>query len=144
MAFRGHFEHSLDAKNRLSLPAKFRAAFSDGLVVGKWLDPCIAIFTPEGFDSFTATVIPTLNPLSKERRKLEGFFAHGFFDYELDSAGRITLPATLLKQADIEKEVVIGGTIDRVEVWDRATHAARTDELAAEVNDIAEGLPHPS
>ena len=53
MAFRGHFDHSLDAKNRLSIPAKFRAAFSSGLVLSKFLEPCIAIWTPDGFERFT-------------------------------------------------------------------------------------------
>jgi MraZ protein len=57
VAFRGHFEYSLDAKNRLTIPAKFRASFSDGLVLAKWLDPCVAIFTPDGFDQFNDSFI---------------------------------------------------------------------------------------
>ena len=144
MAFRGHFDHSLDAKNRLSIPAKFRASFSDGLVVGPWLDPCVAVFTPEGFEKFTVDVIPNLHPLRSERRKIESFFAQRFFDADLDSAGRITLGPSLLAHANIEKDVVVGGTRNRLEIWDRDLWAERTTELAAEVNDIAEGLDHPS
>ena len=55
VAFRGQFDYSLDAKNRLNIPPKFRAAFSDGVVLAKWLEPCVAIWTPEGFDEWTQT-----------------------------------------------------------------------------------------
>ena len=96
MAFRGHFEYQLDAKNRLNIPAKFRASFSGGLVLARWLDPCIAIFTPEGFDRFNESFIGDMHPLSPERRRLTRFFSGGSFDAELDSAGRVTLNAALL------------------------------------------------
>src|SRR5918995_65891 len=53
LAFRGHFDYSLDAKNRLTVPTKFRAAFSSGIVLAKGLEPCIAIWTPDAFDTWT-------------------------------------------------------------------------------------------
>jgi transcriptional regulator MraZ len=144
LAFRGHFDHSLDAKNRLSVPAKFRAAFSSGLVLSKYLDPCIAIWTPDEFERFTESYIRGLNPLSRERRHLTAFFAHNSFDSELDSAGRVTLNPALLEHAGIGKEVVIAGTHDHLEVWDGDRWRSHQGELGTGVVDLAEGLEHPS
>ena len=91
MAFRGHFEYSLDAKNRLNIPPKFRAAFSDGLVLMKWFDPCLAVFTPEGFEKFTNSFLPDLNPISPERRQLTRHLAGSAFDMDLDAGiGEVT------------------------------------------------------
>ena len=144
LAFRGHFEYSLDAKNRLTIPAKFRASFSDGLVLAKWLDPCVAIFTPEGFENFQDSFIPGMHPLSSERRALTRWFAGGSFDVDLDSAGRVTLNAPLLEHGSISKDVVVIGAVDHLEVWDRSRHASDSGDLFAQVNKIAESLGHPS
>ena len=144
MAFRGHFEYSLDAKNRLTIPAKFRASFSDGLVLAKWLDPCVAIFTPEGFDNFQDSFLPDMHPLSADRRKLTRFFSGGSFDVELDSAGRVTLNGELLKHAGIAKDVVVIGSGDHLEVWDGPSYAADQTDLPDQVAQIAESLGHPS
>ena len=144
MAFRGHFDYSLDAKNRLTVPTKFRAAFSSGIVLAKGLEPCIAIWTPEAFEEWTHSFLSNLNPVSAERRKLTRFFAGSSFDAELDSAGRITVNGPLLAHARIEKEVVIVGNLDHLEVWDRATWASDQDQLADEIVGIAESLGHPS
>ena len=144
MAFRGHFDHSLDAKNRLTVPTKFRAHFSSGIVLAKGLEPCITLWTPEEFDGWTSSFLSNLNPVSAERRKLTRFFAGSSFDVELDSAGRVTLNAPLLAHARIEKEVVLVGNLDHLEVWDRSTWQSDQDQLADEIVGIAESLGHPS
>ena len=144
MAFRGHFDYSLDAKNRLNIPAKFRASFSDGLVLARWLDPCVAVFTPKGFDDFNESFIGDMHPLSPERRRLTRFFSGGAFDVELDSAGRVTLNAQLLEHAGIEKEVVVIGNVDHLEIWDRSRYAADQTDLPDHVARIAESLGNPS
>src|SRR3954451_16422994 len=109
MAFRGHFEYSLDAKNRLTIPAKFRASFSDGLVLAKWLDPCVASFNPEGVGRFHDSFMPGMHPLRSDRRRLTRFFSGGSFDAELDSAGRLTLGSGLIEHAGIAKDLVVIG-----------------------------------
>ena len=109
MAFRGHFDYSLDAKKRLNVPPKFRASFSGGVVLAKALEPCVAIWTPDGFEQWTESFLSRLGPLSPERRKLTRFFAGSSFDAELDSAGRVTLNQALLDQASVQKEVVVVG-----------------------------------
>jgi MraZ protein len=144
LAFRGHFDYSLDAKNRLTVPPKFRAAFSSGIVLAKGLEPCIAVWTPDEFDSWTDSFLKDLNPVSAERRKLTRFFAGSSFDVELDSAGRVTLNAPLLTHAGIAKEVVIVGNLDHLEIWDRKQWLADQEQLTDEIVGIAESLGHPS
>jgi len=144
LAFRGHFDYSLDAKNRLTVPTKFRASFSSGIVLAKGLEPCITVWVPEEFDNWTNSFLSNLNPVSAERRKLTRFFAGSSFDVELDSAGRVTLNAPLLAHAGIAKEVVMVGNLDHLEVWDRKTWESDQKQLADEIVGIAESLGHPS
>jgi MraZ protein len=144
LAFRGHFDYTLDAKNRLNIPSKLRPAFSDGLVLSRYLEPCVAIWTPEGFETWTESFLGALNPLSAERRKLTRFFAGGSFDAELDAGGRVTLGAPLLEYAGLKKDVVVVGNIDHLEVWDRDAYHAEQRELGPAVVEIANALGHPS
>ena len=144
MAFRGQFDFSLDAKNRLNVPAKFRPAFSDGVVLAKALEPCVAIWAPQAFEAWTDSFLSNLNPVSAERRKLTRYFTGNSWDVELDSAGRVTLIAPLLKHAGISKEVVVIGNLDHIEVWDRDRWAKDQQTLDSEIVGIAESLGHPS
>ena len=144
MAFRGHFDYSLDAKNRLNVPAKFRAAFSSGVVLAKGLEPCVAVWAPDTFERWTESFLSNLNPVSPERRKLTRYFAGSSFDAELDSAGRVTLNGALIEHAGIQKEVVIVGNLDHIEIWDRDRWSEDQQALNAEVAGIAESLGHPS
>ena len=145
MAFRGHFDQTLDAKNRLNVPAKLRPAFGDGLVLMKSHDAdCIAIFTPEGFDSFSDKFLPRLNPMSPEYQKLTRFLAGSSFDMDLDSGGRVTLNSVLLAHAGIEKDVVLIGAHDRLELWSRERWEQQEGGLPGEIAQIARDLDHPS
>jgi len=144
LAFRGQFDFSLDAKNRLNVPAKFRPAFSAGVVLAKALEPCVAIWAPESFEAWTASFLSNLNPVSKERRSLTRYFAGNSWDAELDSAGRVTLNAPLLRHAGISKEVVVIGNLDHLEVWDRGRWLKDQETLDSEIVGIAESLGHPS
>lgn len=144
MAFRGQFDYSLDAKNRLNVPAKFRPAFSDGVVLAKALEPCVAIWAPESFESWTESFLANLNPVSRERRALTRYFAGNSWDAELDSAGRVTLNGPLLGHAGISKEVVVAGNLDHIEIWDRGHWQRDQETLDNEIVGIAESLGHPS
>jgi MraZ protein len=144
LAFRGHFDYSLDAKNRLNVPAKFRAAFSSGVVLAKALEPCVAVWAPDTFERWTESFLSNLNPVSPERRKLTRYFAGSSFDVELDSAGRVTLNQALLEHAGIQKEIVVVGNLDHLEIWDRDRFGDDQQALNAEISGIAESLGHPS
>jgi MraZ protein len=144
VAFRGHFEYALDAKNRLNVPAKIRAAFSGGVVLAQGLEPCVTIWVPDEFERWTQSFLANLNPLSPERRKLTRYFAGTSFDAELDSAGRVTLNPALIDHAGIDREVMIVGNLDHLEVWDRRGWAEERTSLNQEISGIAESLGHPS
>jgi MraZ protein len=144
VAFRGHFEYALDAKNRLNVPAKIRAAFSGGVVLAQGLEPCVTIWVPDEFERWTQSFLANLNPLSPERRKLTRYFAGTSFDAELDSAGRVTLNPALIEHAGIDREVMIVGNLDHLEVWDRRRWAEERTQLGDEISGIAESLGHPS
>ena len=145
MAFRGHFDQTLDAKNRLNVPAKLRPAFSGRSRADEVARrACIAIFTPEGFESFSDKFLPRLNPMSPEYQKLTRFLAGSSFDMELDSGGRVTLNGVLLAHAGIEKDVVLIGAHDRLELWARERWDHQEGALPAEVAEIAQDLEHPS
>ena len=144
MAFRGHYEHSLDAKNRLSIPAKFRAAFSSGLVLAMESDPCITVWTPEAHERTVSEALAGKNPLGSTRRKIQRFFQANSFDYELDSAGRVTLTPQLIGHAAIDKDVVVAGVGDHLEIWSETGWREEQQALASSIGEVTEELGDPS
>jgi MraZ protein len=144
LAFRGHFEHSLDAKNRLSIPARFRAAFSGGTVLAKDPEHCVAIWTPDTHEAIIERALGELNPMGSQYRKLSRFYQGNSFEIDLDASGRVTLPAPLLAHATIEKEVVVVGVGDHLEVWGAERWRSEQEALDAEIGEVTESLGNPS
>lgn len=144
MAFRGHYEHSLDAKNRLSIPARFRASFSDGVVLAKDPETCVAVWTPATHESIIERALGSLNPMGSEYRKLSRFYQGNSFDVDLDASGRVTLPPTLLSHAAVSKEVVVVGVGDHLEVWGKERWQEQQEALDKEIEEVTERLGHPS
>ena len=91
MAFHGTFEHSLDAKNRLTVPSKLRAAFSEGAFLVEGADRCISLYPAATYSALTDAALSGLNPLSAQARELKRFFHSNAHAVELDSAGRVML-----------------------------------------------------
>jgi MraZ protein len=144
VAFRGQYEYSLDAKNRLNLPPKWRGQLSEGLVLVKASDPCIDLFTPEAFDNRVEEALKGKNSLSPEYRDITRYFVHWAFETELDSAGRIMVPPKLLEHAGITKNEVVGGSIGWAELWEPAAWATKHADLGENIGSLVEGLGHPS
>jgi MraZ protein len=144
MAFRGTFDHSLDAKNRLTVPAKFRATLAEGVVLAKGLERCVAVWTPREYDAYVSASLSGFHPLSQEAQKLKRFFAANSFDTELDSAGRVMVPPFLMEHAGLRKEVVVTGAGESLELWDRSTWTTYNAALASDVTEITASLVHPA
>jgi transcriptional regulator MraZ len=142
VAFRGTFDYSLDAKNRLTVPAKFRAALSDGVVLAKGVETCVELWPTAAYESFTTEALRGFHRLSNEGRKLRTFFAANSHDTELDSAGRVMIPPFLLEHANLAKEVVVTGAEDCLQVWDRPAWGSYNDLLTGEIADITAQLGH--
>jgi len=143
VAFKGHYEYSLDAKNRLTIPAKLRPSFSDGLVLARALVPAVAIFTPDDFNKFQESVLKDMHPLSEDRGIVEQFFSLSY-DLELDGAGRVVLPAPLMEYGGIDRDVTIVGKSDHLEAWDRGRLHAREETLSDEMARITRSIGNPS
>jgi MraZ protein len=145
LAFRGHYEHSLDSKDRLTVPARFRAALADGVVLTAGLDPCVEIYPTADYARFEERVLGELNPLTRKglmRRRFHGR-SH---DDSLDSAGRIRIPKHLIEHAGLaEGPSVVIGVADHLEIWSRRAwneHDAEIDETATEIaEELAGGGP---
>ena len=146
IAFRGTFEHALDAKHRLTIPSKFRAALAGGVVLAASMETTetaprsMAIWTPESYDQYTTAALAGINPLAPKARDLKRFFFNYSHDTELDSAHRVMVPPMLLEYAGLAKDVVVTGSGECLEVFDRAAYASYSNEVLARVPDIAASL----
>jgi MraZ protein len=135
----GEHEHSLDDKNRLTLPAKLRPDFEDGVVVTRGLDGCLYAY-PRPAWAQLAERIQTLDPLAEDSRRMRRHFFSGAAHGELDKQGRMVIPASLLEGAGITREVTVAGVYDHLEIWDRAKWRQQLHEVEGSAEDVAERL----
>jgi MraZ protein len=136
----GAYDHTIDDKNRLTLPAKYREAFKDGVVVTRGLDGCLFAYRRPDWDRLVESRLAPLDPLSPETRRLQRFFYAGASESELDKQGRMMIPAQLIGHAKLGKEVVVAGVNDRLEIWDRAAWRKELAEVEGSAEDVAERL----
>jgi MraZ protein len=136
----GAHEHTLDDKNRLTLPAKFRAAFAGGVVVTRGMDGCLYAYRRDDWDALVESRLATLDPLSKEGRRMQRFFFSGAAEVEPDRQGRVMIPAALIEHAGLGREVVVAGVRDHLEIWDRAKWRQELNEVEGSAEDVAERL----
>lgn len=121
----GQYAHTIDAKGRLFIPAKLRQELGDTFHVTVGQDHCLSVYSDESWAAF----MDKLKGMSyNEVKRLRGLFAYGA-DCEPDGQGRILLPAKLREYADLEKDVVIIGSFDRVEIWNAERWAALEKEV---------------
>ena len=116
--FMSEYNHTIDAKGRLIIPAKFREALGEEFVVSKGMDGCLFVYANDDWNAFEQklTSLPLIN---KEARQFARFFLAGAAQVELDKQGRILLPATLRTFAGLENNVVLVGVGSRVEIWSK-------------------------
>ena len=117
--FMGEYNHTIDAKGRLIIPSKFREILVYKFVVTKGLDCCLSIYPLEEWEAFEMK-LRTLPLNDKNARKFSRFFVAGATMCELDKQGRILLPATLREFAGLDKDVVLTGNLNTIEVWSKA------------------------
>ena len=136
----GAHEHTIDDKNRLTLPAKFRQAFADGVVVTRGLDGCLYAYRRPDWARLVESRLAEVDPLRAEGRRLERFFYSGATETELDKQGRVMIPAPLLEHAGISREVIVAGMRDHVEIWDREAWREELAAVEGSAEDVAERL----
>lgn len=116
--FMGEYSHTIDAKGRLIIPAKFREALGEEFILTKGLDGCLSIYPMNEWESFEEK-LKDLPLTDKNARAFLRFFVAGATACELDRQGRILVPSTLREFAGLEKEVVLTGNLTRIEVWSK-------------------------
>jgi len=136
----GAHDHTIDDKNRLTLPAKFREAFQDGVVITRGFDGCLYAYRRPDWDRLVESRLASMDPLSKETRRIRRFLFSGASESDLDKQGRVMVPAQLLEHAKLGREVVVAGVHDHLEIWDRAAWRAELAEVEGSAEDVAERL----
>jgi MraZ protein len=135
----GEHEHSLDDKNRLTLPAKLRAEFEDGVFVTRGLDGCLFAYPRVAWERMVER-IRSLDPLAPGSRVMQRHFFAGAAQGELDRQGRLVLPAALIEHAGLNREVTVAGVYDHLEIWDRAKWREQLQQVEGSAEDVAERL----
>tara|TARA_S200000501_G_scaffold185391_1_gene174451 strand:- start:8330 stop:8773 length:444 start_codon:yes stop_codon:yes gene_type:complete len=116
--FVGQFEHALDMKGRIVLPASFRASFDESGFLIKGSEGCLALLTPERFRDIAQTMASRSEEGDVRHRSAKRSFGAGASRVLPDKQGRIAVPEDLRSFAQLERECVIVGAIDEVEIWD--------------------------
>ena len=136
----GEYEHTIDEKNRLTLPARFRKELAGGLVVTRGLDRCLVAFPRESWQENVRGRLSVLDPLHEETRKMRRFFFANATEAEPDKQGRVMIPPALLRHASLTRDVVVAGMDDHLEIWDRAAWREHLTEIEGSAEHVAERL----
>jgi len=135
----GEYAHSLDSKGRLILPAKFREELGEFFIATKGLDNCLFIYGREEWAALE-TKLKQL-PLAKpEARAFVRFFFSGAAELECDKQGRFLLPPNLREYAELERDVVVIGVSNRIEIWNRDVWNTYSENVSPTVTEIASTL----
>lgn len=114
--FFGRYEHSLDAKGRVILPARFRAHFDTQAYLSQHLEKCLALWTPDEFEKRMADMEVTQEQ-GRKARNFARVWAAGSTEVEIDRQGRFAIPAYLREFAGLETAVLVSGALNRIELW---------------------------
>jgi MraZ protein len=129
----GEYELTLDAKNRVAVPARLRGQFAEGIFLTKEPEPCVGGWSPDEFADRLEEDTAATDPGSHARRDVKRRLAANAVYLELDAQGRVTLPAKHLSYAGVTRDLTVIGAQDHLEIWDRARWArylARLEEVA--------------
>jgi MraZ protein len=140
--FLGEFEHAIDDRSRLAIPARFRPALDDGLVITRGLDRCLVIYDSESWRSM-AERVRTLNPWQGDARRMQRHFFSGAVPAQPDKLGRVVIPQFLRTYAQLDGDVVVVGLFDRIEVWARGEWQRERSQAERDSAELAEHLAAP-
>ncbi|MFJ3387113.1 MULTISPECIES: division/cell wall cluster transcriptional repressor MraZ [Lysinibacillus] len=137
--FMGEYQHSVDAKGRLIVPAKFRDALGETFVVTRGLDNCLFGYPMNEWRKLEEK-LKDLPMTKKDTRAFARFFFSGATEVEIDKQGRINIPSTLMQHAHLVKECIVLGVSNRIEIWAKDAWEAYFSESEQSFNEIAENM----
>lgn len=136
----GEFRHSVDAKGRLIVPSRMREELGERVVLSRWLEDCIAIWSQDSWAEIVG-MLRAQGSSSQDARMFRRLVMASAFEEELDRQGRVLIAPKLRDIAGISKDAVVAGDIDHVEVWSPENWEARQAEVAeGRLEELAEGL----
>lgn len=137
--FMGEYHHNLDEKNRIVIPTKYRELLGNKFIITRGLEKCLYIYPQKEWENIVSK-LNTLPFTKKDARAFSRAFFSGASICEFDKSGRINITSPLVSYADLDKECVIIGVNDRIELWDRRLFENYMDEKTEELESIAEHL----
>ena len=137
--FIGEYTHTIDDKNRLSLPAKFRSEMGKKVVVTPGLDSCLFVFTKDEWKKIEGKLNQS-SLLQADNRSFNRFMFAGATEAEIDSIGRILVPEFLRDRANLKSKVVLIGVSSRVEIWNEKTWSEYKKVVEKQADTLAEKL----
>lgn len=135
----GEYHHNLDDKSRLIIPSKFRLDLGEKFIITKGLDKCLFIYSTDEWQKIVSK-LKSLPFTKSDARNFVRFFLSGAAECEFDKQGRINITSPLVHYADINKECVIIGVNERIEIWSRENFNKFMDENEKRASEIAENL----
>ena len=135
----GEYEHSIDTKGRIAMPAKLREGLGAKFIITKGLDGCLFVYSMDEWRRVEQK-LASLPMSRKTARDFTRFLFGGACEAECDKQGRVLLPANLRRYAALERDAVIVGVGSRAEIWDAAKWQQYNEESAEDVNELAEQL----
>jgi len=137
--FIGQYEHHLEAKNRLSIPSKFRSQLAKGAVLSQGLDGCLFLYPKATWDLLITKL--SLLPLTRgDARSFTRSLSYGAVEVETDSLGRILIPDYLKAFASLKSTCIVAGAVERVEIWDKSKFDSYMTTVNSQRESIAEKL----
>jgi MraZ protein len=135
----GEFHHNLDDKNRLIIPSKFRNELGKKFIITRGLEKCLFVYNENEWNNIISKLqqIPFTN---KDARIFMRMFLSGATECELDNNGRITITNPLMNYASLNKECIIVGVNDRLDIWDKDKFEEFFNSNIENFSDVAEGL----
>lgn len=137
--FMGEYNHTIDSKGRIIVPAKFRETLGEDFIVTLGLDGCLFVYPNEEWQAFVQQLKNL--PGSKNARQLQRYFMAGAANCEVDKQGRILIPVKLREQAGLEKEIVFVGVLSKIEIWSKERWDSNNnyddmDEVAEHMSEL--------
>jgi MraZ protein len=133
--FLGEYEHTIDAKGRMAVPAKYRQQIKEGAVVSKGMGICLSVHPMQRWEEKSAELASNRN--NEELRDIERRIYASAGEIELDAQGRMIIPARLRAYARLNSEVSVVGVRDHFEIWDRVTWQTYQEQLDSEGNTVS-------
>lgn len=135
----GTYHHSLDTKNRLTLPSKLRNKFANTVMVTLGVDGCIELRTPENFSNYS-TQLSSWGSMREKARAVQRMISANTFELQVDNSSRILIPSVLLQYAKINKDISIVGVNDKLEIWDSQIYNQKFEKDIPLLSDLMEEL----